>query len=74
MVSVVADEMVKLDVFSLSEVKMLLEKSVTQIDRTDNGLLTELLQELMYLPLAITQAAAYLERNKILFTKYLRLL
>jgi len=34
----------------------------------------ELLRELAHLPLAITQAAAYLNRNKIPVTKYLQLL
>jgi hypothetical protein len=37
-------------------------------------MLTELLDELTYLPLAIAQAAAYLNRNRMSIAKYLKLL
>jgi hypothetical protein len=40
----------------------------------DNTMLTELLDELTYLLLAIAQAAAYLNRNCMLIVKYLKLL
>lgn len=41
---------------------------------SDEKATTELLQELAYLPLAITQAAAYLKRNKVSIPEYLCLL
>jgi hypothetical protein len=67
----VAEETVKLDEFSLSEAKMLLEKLVTRKELIkDAGSVTELLHELMLLPLAITQAAAYLERNEVSSAEY----
>ncbi|KAL6362697.1 hypothetical protein LRP88_04000 [Fusarium phalaenopsidis] len=40
----------------------------------DHSVASELLEELTYLPLAIAQAAAYLNRNKITITRYLELL
>jgi tetratricopeptide (TPR) repeat protein len=44
-------------------------------DLLDNkAITTEVLGELTYLPLAIAQAAAYLNRNRILITQYLKLL
>jgi tetratricopeptide (TPR) repeat protein len=71
----VAEETIKLDEFSLSEAKRLLEKLVTRKDLiNDAASVTELLHELTYLPLAITQAAAYLERNEVSIAEYLRLL
>ncbi|KAJ9130190.1 Acyl transferase/acyl hydrolase/lysophospholipase [Pleurostoma richardsiae] len=71
----VAEEVVKLDEFSLLEATTLLKKSVARTDLIgDVASTTELLQELTYLPLAITQAAAYLERNEVTTAEYLRLL
>ncbi|KAB5536097.1 hypothetical protein GE09DRAFT_340853 [Coniochaeta sp. 2T2.1] len=71
----VAEETVKLDEFSLSEAKTLMEKLVTRKDLiNDAGSVNELLHELTLLPLAITQAAAYLERNEVSIAEYLRLL
>ncbi|KAJ9134825.1 Kinesin light chain 1 [Coniochaeta hoffmannii] len=70
----VAEETVKLDEFNLSETKRLLERLVTRKDLIDDAAVTELLQELTYLPPAITQAAAYLERNEVSIAEYLRLL
>jgi tetratricopeptide (TPR) repeat protein len=71
----VAEETVKLNEFSLSEAKRLLEKLVTRKELIDDAAsVTELLHELTCLPLAITQAAAYLERNEVSIAEYLRLL
>jgi hypothetical protein len=74
----VAEAVAGADVFELGdmdgkEVLDLLGNSVRRAgvlsDETATG---ELLRELAYLPLAITQAAAYLNRNKIPVTKYLQ--
>ncbi|KAB5515662.1 hypothetical protein GE09DRAFT_979565, partial [Coniochaeta sp. 2T2.1] len=71
----VAEETVKLEEFSLTEAKRLLEKLVTRKELIDDtASATELLHELTCLPLAITQAAAYLERNEVSIAEYLRLL
>ncbi|KAH7074944.1 hypothetical protein BKA63DRAFT_543623 [Paraphoma chrysanthemicola] len=52
-----------------------LEKSLIRKDLLDNGAATtELLDELTCLPLAIAQAAAYLNINRMSIAKYLRLL
>jgi hypothetical protein len=40
----------------------------------DAAICKELLEELTYLPLAISQVAAYLNTNKLRITDYLRLL
>jgi tetratricopeptide (TPR) repeat protein len=71
----VADETLNLDEFSLSEAQGLLGKLVTRKDLiSDTALTTALLHELTLLPLAITQAAAYLERNQESVAGYLGLL
>ena len=50
-----------------------LEKSLIRKDLiSDKTVTTELLQELTYLPLAITQAAAYLNRNQVSIAEYLQ--
>ncbi|OAG43855.1 hypothetical protein AYO21_02082 [Fonsecaea monophora] len=75
----VEGEMVELAQMSAEEAKSLLEKSLEKslvredLLRNDKGV-AELLQELTYLPLAITQAAAYLSRNRVTITKYMELL
>jgi tetratricopeptide (TPR) repeat protein len=52
-----------------------LTKSLTRKELLrNNTTLTELLDKLTYLPLAIAQAAAYLNRNRMSVTKYLTLL
>lgn len=52
-----------------------LEKSLIRKDLLHNdATTTELLDELTYLSLAIAQAAAYLNVNRISVTQYLRLL
>ncbi|KAH7380133.1 hypothetical protein BKA66DRAFT_571209 [Pyrenochaeta sp. MPI-SDFR-AT-0127] len=52
-----------------------LKRSLIKKDLTQNSKATEeLLDELMYLPLAIAQAAAYLNMNRTTIAQYLRLL
>lgn len=68
-------DMVELKEMTEDEAESLLEKSLIEKDllKDRNGVKT-LLRELTYLPLAITQAAAYLDRNRITITKYMELL
>ncbi|RYP42951.1 hypothetical protein DL770_011993 [Monosporascus sp. CRB-9-2] len=72
--SVAGGEMVELHEMSLQEAKSIFEKSLVQKDLVNDTATTELMDELTYLPLAITQAAAYLNRNEISIAEYLRLL
>jgi len=67
--------MIVLNEMSPHEAESFLEKSLYRKDLLHDGVaVTKLLQELTYLPLAITQAAAYLNQNPISITKYLSLL
>ncbi|KAF7553716.1 hypothetical protein G7Z17_g3467 [Cylindrodendrum hubeiense] len=73
--SVADDDVVELEEMSRIEAKecldkMLGTKELLQDDASINGLL----RELTFLPLAITQAAAYMKRNKLPIAKYLQLL
>ncbi len=71
----VADEgLVELHEMSPCEAKSVLQRWLTMEDLEDNAAVEELLNELTYLPLAITQAAAYLKRNQISIATYLKLL
>ncbi|KAJ8106476.1 hypothetical protein OPT61_g9512 [Boeremia exigua] len=54
--------------------RSLVSKDVLRNDSTSTNLLDELLDELTCLPLAITQAAAYLNKNRMSISKYLQLL
>ena len=54
--------------------KSLTRKDLLHNDATSNRLLDELLDELTCLPLAIAQAAAYLNRKRMPISEYLRLL
>lgn len=73
--SLVADEVIELHEMSLLEARTLIEKSITRRDLLeDDTSMTQLIRELTYLPLAITQAAAYLERNRVSIKRYLELL
>ncbi|KAK1762400.1 hypothetical protein QBC33DRAFT_623724 [Phialemonium atrogriseum] len=56
------------------EATSLLERLLTRKEPIIGTVLQELLEELTYLPLAITQAAAYLNRNQVSIAKYLGLL
>ncbi|KAF4951691.1 hypothetical protein FGADI_7285 [Fusarium gaditjirri] len=76
----VADEFAQADVIYIEqmdqeEAKNLLEKSLVQKDLLRDKVATgELLAYLTFLPLAITQAAAYLNRNRAPIRTYLGLL
>jgi azurin len=65
---------VKLPEASLEEAKNIFEKSLAQKDLANSTGTTELMHDLAYLPLAITQAAAYLNRNQVSVATYLQLL
>ncbi|OAL56071.1 HET-domain-containing protein [Pyrenochaeta sp. DS3sAY3a] len=74
-VSLSRGDVLELGSMSREDAAAFLEKSVVKKklvqDRATTG---ELLDELAYLPLAIAQAAAYLNMNKISITKYMQLL
>jgi tetratricopeptide (TPR) repeat protein len=69
----VADEVVELDEMGPKEAIRLLQVSLNR-DIGNSAVADDLMKELAYLPLAITQAAAYLKINRISITEYLRLL
>jgi hypothetical protein len=57
------------------EAKSLLTKTLVRKDSLDDEKrVTELLEQLTYLPLAITQAGAYLIRNRVSIATYVELL
>ncbi|TGJ86578.1 hypothetical protein E0Z10_g2205 [Xylaria hypoxylon] len=70
---VAGDDTIELKKMSPKEARRYLEKKV-QLDHQDDVAATELLVQLTHLPLAITQAAAYLKRNKVSVRQYLDLL
>ncbi|EXJ92891.1 hypothetical protein A1O3_01445 [Capronia epimyces CBS 606.96] len=71
----VGGEIADLPEMSPDEAKGLLEKSLIQNHiLSDSEEVSALLQELTYLPLAITQAAAYMNRNQVSIARYLELL
>ena len=58
--------------FSLAEARLLLCRKITrEEDRPDEKIMEELLRSLAYVPLAITQAVAYANRNGITIAQYL---
>ncbi|KAM0325456.1 hypothetical protein ACHAQA_007443 [Verticillium albo-atrum] len=65
---------VELDKMSRHEASAFLEMSVPNGFLDNRGAVTELLEQLTFLPLAISQAAAYLRRSKITITEYLELM
>ncbi|KAI0446399.1 acyl transferase/acyl hydrolase/lysophospholipase [Xylaria telfairii] len=68
------DDIVELKEMSHSDAKQYLEGKI-QLDQVgDDAAATELLDQLAHLPLAITQAAAYMKRNKKPVREYLDLL
>ncbi|KAL1912582.1 hypothetical protein Sste5344_001600 [Sporothrix stenoceras] len=72
-----ADETVSLDEFDLSQAKELTTKLLKRqrpSSQDDEASLDELLKELVYLPLAITQAMAFLSQTGLSVKKYLELL
>jgi tetratricopeptide (TPR) repeat protein len=70
-----ASDEVELHEMSEQEARTMLEKSLKRKGLMGNeARVKELLDELTYLPLAIAQAAAYLDRNRLSVTDYLTLL
>lgn len=68
-------EVVELDQMSNEEAMCFFEKSMIRKDVTrDTRLVAQLLENLMYLPLAIAQAAAYINQTKMPIRNYLALL
>ncbi|KAH7304605.1 P-loop containing nucleoside triphosphate hydrolase protein [Stachybotrys elegans] len=66
----VADDIVELEEMSEVEAKAFLQKLLPSSSAEEEAI-TELLRRLTYLPLAISQAAAYMKRNKTPVSKYL---
>ena len=74
-VSLAHSDVIELEEMNREEAVSFLEKSLVRKHLlSNNTTTTELLDELTYLPLAIAQAAAYLNTNKISISDYLRLL
>ncbi|RKL11819.1 hypothetical protein BFJ71_g300 [Fusarium oxysporum] len=74
-VSVAQSNIVKLSEMDVEDAKALLEGSLIEKDQMqDIVVIDRLLQELAYLPLAITQASAYMKVNDISVKEYLSLL
>jgi tetratricopeptide (TPR) repeat protein len=74
-VSLSVSDVVELHEMDQQEAVSFLEKSLIRKDLLqDTAITTELLNELTYLPLAITQAAAYLNTNQLSISEYLQLL
>ncbi|KAI1345679.1 hypothetical protein F5Y01DRAFT_47282 [Xylaria sp. FL0043] len=74
-VSASVEEVVELGMLEPDEAKYFLQSSLFWKDMLgDERGVTSLLQELAYLPLAIAQAIAYLNRNRVSIPEYLALL
>ncbi|KAH6970345.1 hypothetical protein BKA56DRAFT_661160 [Ilyonectria sp. MPI-CAGE-AT-0026] len=74
-VNVAGSYVVELSEMGSKEAKALLQKSLIKKDQTqDDQLVSELLLKLTHLPLAISQASAYMNTNKVPIKEYLRLL
>ncbi|OCK87193.1 kinesin light chain [Cenococcum geophilum 1.58] len=74
-VSLTGSDVVELEKMDGKEAVDFLEKSLIRKDLLrDDAITTKLLVELDYLPLAIAQAAAYINTNKTSISEYLRLL
>jgi hypothetical protein len=74
-VTVAGKDVVELYEMNPQEAERFLEKSLIRRDLlNDSAATTRLLKELTYLPLAITQATAYLNINQVSIAVYLRLL
>ncbi|RAQ57319.1 kinesin light chain [Aspergillus flavus] len=68
-------DVVEIEKMTRQETTDLLQKSLVRKNPSDNfETMVNLLAELEYLPLAITQAAAYINTNKSSISEYLRLL
>jgi tetratricopeptide (TPR) repeat protein len=74
-VTVARKDVVELNKMNQQEAESFLEKSLIRTDLlNDSATTTRLLKELTYLPLAITQATAYLNINQVSIAEYLKLL
>lgn len=74
-VAVAGSDILELHEMDLQEAKTFLERSLIRKNLlSDNAAARELLDELTRLPLAISQAAAYLNRNQVSIVEYLGLL
>ncbi|VTT60621.1 unnamed protein product [Fusarium fujikuroi] len=74
-ISVAQDNVVKLSEMDDKDAKALLQGSLIEKDQMqDTALVDELLHKLAYLPLAITQASAYMKVNEVSVKEYLHLL
>ncbi|KAH7150872.1 hypothetical protein DER46DRAFT_562335 [Fusarium sp. MPI-SDFR-AT-0072] len=74
-VSVAQNNVVKLSEMDDEDAKALLQGSLIEKDQMqDTALIDKLLHKLAHLPLAITQASAYMKVNEISVNEYLRLL
>ncbi|CAH0053253.1 unnamed protein product [Clonostachys solani] len=70
----VTTNILELPEMSLAEAKDLLKNSLIDKNQIqDDGLINDLLQELTPLPLAIAQASAYMNQNRVSIKGYLRL-
>ncbi|KAH7230887.1 kinesin light chain [Fusarium tricinctum] len=74
-VNVAQTNVVDLPEMDTKDARALLQSSLIQKDQMQDTVLTDkLLDKLAYLPLAITQASAYMKINKVSIKEYLRLL
>ncbi|KAM5365796.1 hypothetical protein ACJA88_012310 [Fusarium oxysporum] len=74
-VSVAQNNIVELSEMDDQDAKTLLKSSLIERDQMqDTALIERLLHELAYLPLAITQASAYMKINEVSVKEYLHLL
>lgn len=74
-VAATTNKVVRLPEMSWKEATSFLEESLLQKDQLKNdGVVAELLEKLTYLPLAIAQAAAYMNMNQASVEEYMRLL
>ncbi|KAH8698246.1 P-loop containing nucleoside triphosphate hydrolase protein [Phaeosphaeriaceae sp. PMI808] len=73
-ISLTRGDVLELEQMSKEDAATFLTKSLIRQNLYDNTAMAELLDELAYLPLAITQAAAYLNTNRTTIAKYLNLL
>ncbi|CRK30176.1 hypothetical protein BN1723_014348 [Verticillium longisporum] len=72
--AVVDDDFVELDKMSEQEARDFLQKLLSKDLTADDAAMGTLLRDLTYLPLAISQAAAYIKRNGIPISGYISLL
>ncbi|KAF2139228.1 uncharacterized protein K452DRAFT_337374 [Aplosporella prunicola CBS 121167] len=66
------EEPVKVLPFSPEDSRNLMQSRITFLDKEKSGYLDDLIGELDYLPLAITQAAAFINENDITVEEYLQ--